>query len=76
MIYAKRHLFCNIPKDKDCACGCRVRHTIDSMLGILDWNMQITLGGVRPLAKHDLQPVDAQRSLLAGRPLGFSCGLF
>ena len=29
-----------------------------------------------PLTKHYRQPVDAPRSLVAGRPLGFSCGLF
>ena len=34
------------------------------------------LGGMHPLIKHDIQPLDAQRSLLAGRPLGFSGGLF
>ena len=32
-------------------------------------------GGVHPLTRHDLQPLDAQRSLHAGMPLGFSCGL-
>ena len=73
--------FCNafvatIPKDKVCACGCHGRHTIDSMLGIFAWSMKIMLGGVHPLTRHDLQPLDAQRSLLLGRPLGFCCGLF
>ncbi|MFM7985285.1 MAG: hypothetical protein ACKPKO_38800, partial [Candidatus Fonsibacter sp.] len=38
--------------------------------------MKITIGGVHLLTKHDIQPVDARRSLLAGRPCGFSCGLF
>ena len=37
--------------------------------------MKIMLGGVRPLTMRDVQHVDAQRSLLAGKPLGFSCGL-
>ena len=46
------------------------------MLGILAWNMKITFGGVPPLTNHDLQRVDAQRSPLAGKPLGFSGGLF
>ena len=50
--------------------------TIDSMLGIFAWTMKIMLGGVHPLTRHDLQSLDAQRSLLAGRPLGFSCGVF
>ena len=34
------------------------------------------LGGVNPsLTNHDLQHVDAQRSLLTGRPLVFSGGM-
>ena len=34
------------------------------------------LDGAHPLTKHDIQPLDAQSSLRAGRPLGVSCGLF
>ena len=40
------------------------------------WSMKIMLGGVHPLTRHDLQPLDAQRSSLVGRPLGFDGGLF
>ena len=72
----ERLLFATIPNDKVCDCGCHGRHTIDSMLGIFNWSMKVMLGGVHPLTRHDLQPLDAQRSLLAGRPLGFSGGLF
>ena len=72
----QRHVFATIPKDKVCACGCYGRHTTDSMLGILDWSMNIMLGGVRPWTNHDLQDVDSQRSLRAGWRLGFSGGLF
>ena len=64
---SERHVFATIPKDKVCACGCHGRHT---------WSMQIMLGGVHPLTRHDIHPLDAQRSLLVGRPLGFSGGLF
>ncbi len=69
-------LFASIPDHKVCACGCHDRRTRDSMLGIFDWSMNIMLGGVHPLTGHDIQPLDAQRSVLVGRPLGFSCGLF
>ena len=72
----KRHLFATAPKEKVCACGWNSRHTIDARLGFFAWSMKIMLGGVHPLTRHDLQPLDAQRSLLVGRPLGFSCGLF
>ena len=34
------------------------------------------LRGAHPFTRHDLQPLDGQRSLLAGAPLGFSGGLF
>ena len=73
----ERHLFGTIPKDKVCVCGCHGRHTIDSMCGTFARSLKIMLGGggVHPLTMHDLQHVDAQRSLLVGRPLGFSCGL-
>ena len=40
------------------------------------WSMKIIIGRVRPLTKHDPQHVDAQRSLLVGRPLVFSGRLF
>ena len=38
--------------------------------------MKSMLGGVHPLTRDDLQPLDAQRSSLVGRPLGFDGGLF
>ena len=37
--------------------------------------MKFMIGGVHPWTRHDLQHVDAQRSLLVGRSLGFSCDL-
>ena len=61
------HLFATSPKDKVCACGCHGRRTIDATLDIFAWSMQIMLGGVYPLTKHYVQPLDAQRSLLVGR---------
>ena len=64
-------IFATVPEESGCACGCHGRHTIDSMLGIFDWRMTIMLGGVRPLTKHDLQPVYAHKFLLVGRPLFF-----
>ena len=72
----QRHLFATVPKDNVCVCGCHGRHTIDSTLGTFDWSMKITHGGVHPLTSHDLQHLDAQRSLLVGKPLGFSGGVF
>ena len=72
----KRHAFACIPKAKVCACGCPGRHTIGSMLGMFAWSMKIMLGGEHPLTRHGLQPLDAQRFLLVGRPWGFSGGLF
>ena len=71
VVYEKnRQLFSTIPNDKVFACGCHGRHTIHSILGIFAWSMKIMLGGVHPLTKHDIQHLDAQRSLLTGRPLG------
>ena len=64
--YAK-HLFVTATKGKACACGCHVRHTVDAMLGIFAWSMKIMPGGVHPLTRRNMQPLDAQRSLLAGR---------
>ncbi len=69
-------MFASISKDKVCASGCHGRHITVPMLGIFDWSMKIMLGGAHPLTKHDIEPVDAQKSLLAGGPLGFSGGLF
>ena len=34
------------------------------------------LGGVHPLARHDGQPLDPARLAWAGKPLGFTGGLF
>ncbi|MFM7978886.1 MAG: hypothetical protein ACKPKO_06180, partial [Candidatus Fonsibacter sp.] len=45
-------------------------------MDILVWSMKIMLGGVHPFAMNGLQPLDAQRSLLVGRTLGASGGLF
>ena len=73
---SERHLFATVPEDKVCACGCHGRHTIDAMLSIFAWSMKIMLGGVHPLTRHDNEPLDAQRSGLAGMPLGFTGGLF
>ena len=69
------HWFATAPEYKVCACGCHGRHTIDAMLGILSRSMRIMLGGVHPLARRVIEPLDAQRSLLVGMPLGFTGGL-
>jgi hypothetical protein len=40
------------------------------------WSMKFMLGGVHPLARHDGQPLDPARLAWAGKPLGFTGGLF
>ena len=75
-VESDRHLFAIVPEDKVCVCVCLGRHTIDATLGIFAWSMHIMLGGVHPVTRHDLQHVDAQRSLLVGRPSDFSGGTF
>jgi hypothetical protein len=73
---SERHLFATVPKDITCACGCHGRHTIDAILVIVAWSMKVMLGGVHPLARHDGQPLDPTRLAWAGKPLGFTGGLF
>ena len=73
---SERHVFATIHKDTICDCGCYGRHTSDSMLGIFACRTQIMFDGVHPLARHDIQLLGAQRSLLVGSPLGVSGGLF
>ena len=73
---SERHLFATVPKDITCACGCHGRHTIDAILDIFAWSMKVMLGGVHPLARHDGQPLDPARLAWAGKPLGFTGGLF
>jgi hypothetical protein len=48
---SERHLFATVPKDITCACGCHVRHTIDSFLDMFAWSMKVMLGGVHPFGQ-------------------------
>ena len=56
------HVCATAPKDNVCACGCRGRHTIDSMLGIFGWSIKIMRGGVRHLTNHNIQNNDKRNN--------------
>ena len=60
----KRYMFCNINKDFVCCCGCHGRCTLDALLEVFVWSMDIML--------EDHVPLDEERNALRSNPLGFS----
>jgi hypothetical protein len=71
----KRYLYTNIHKKFMCDCGCRGRCTLDPLLEVFAWSMQVLLGGRHPSVSHDGTKLDAARSAKCNTPLGFTGGL-
>ena len=53
---AERVLFTLIEKQFLCQCGCSGRHTLDAMLKVFVWSMQVLLSGEWPQERHDGKP--------------------
>ena len=71
---SKRVLFSCLPKDMYCKCGCSGRHTLDALLEVLVWDLNMLLGGISATIRHDGHawlPTDAERQQHSGKPLGF-----
>ena len=60
----KRYMFCNINQDFVCCCGCHGRCTLDALLEVFVWSMDIML--------EEHVPLDEERNPLRSNPLGFS----
>lgn len=71
---SERILFTCVSKSFLCGCGCKGRCTIDAILQVFSWSMQVLLSGQFPSHRHDGAPIDSKRHRLSG-PLGFHGGL-
>ena len=61
---SKRVLFSCLPKDMYCKCRCSRRHTLDALLEVLVWDLNMLLGGIIATVRQDGHawlPTDAQR---------------
>ena len=69
-------LFSGLPKEMYCKCGCSGRHTLDAVLEVLVWDLNMLLGGIRSTIRHDGHawlPTDAERQQHSGKLLGVLC---
>lgn len=66
-------LFGVIGKDFCCKCGCLGRHTLDAIVSIFAWSMQILWSGTWPTCRHDGTPFDKSDTYRKAKtgPLGF-----
>ena len=67
-----RYLMTCLPKEFQCSCGCRGRHTADAIMGVFLWSMCVLHTGHYPQQRHDgseWQATDKARSKFEG-PLG------
>ena len=72
----ERYLFTLVPKHFLCSCGCPSgRCTVDAVMKVFAWSMQVLVSGHWPAARHDGEPLDKAHRHLAGKPLGFCGGL-
>ena len=67
----KRYMFCNINKDFLCCCGCAGRCTLDALLDVYVWSMNVLLEGKHPCQRHDGGDLDGVRNANKSKPLGF-----
>ena len=67
----RRYMFSDVHKDFLCNCGCRGRCTMDALMAVFVWSMQVLFGGKSPMARHDGTPLDPARAAKAGHELGF-----
>ena len=74
-----RHRFwlCAFAKGQLCACGCKARHTFDSVFEVLAWMFRVLLAGVWPRVDHTGSPFPkgSWRAKKAGTPLRLFGGL-
>ena len=68
----QRHWICAVAKRMMCDCGCKGRHTMESIWAVLSWIYQVWMSGRHPAVRSDgirfsdsRRPGDAARAALA-----------
>ena len=69
------YLFCNLHKEYMCACGCHGKDTLDPLMVVFSWSMQIMLGGHFPAKRHDGTPLAKFWADVSKLPLHFTAVL-